>query len=474
MQPAVAFRVIVLAAAFATVSAQAPHSESFRVRGLIYDARVDFPTQTLVASATYDLENWTPHASASVSFLLGRLMEVSRVRDAAGKSLAFTQDVVRLSDDRMRQVDRIVVRLPRPVAAGARTTLRIEYAGSIVPYTEVGWLYVHDHIDTAFTIIRQDALAFPSVGGISDKANRTVPRVDYTYDASVTVPQRFIVATGGVASHTDNADGTITWRYRSGKPSPFLNISIAPFDTVSGSGVHVFYLPADSAGARRLLASAQRAIAALTESFGPLHDTLNLAITEIPDDWGSQADLVGGIIQTAAAFRDTTRIGELYHELSHLWNAPETSSPPARWNEGLAMFEEHLLRERADGWGDRSGTDSATIVRLRRRLATDTLLRAVPFVDYGSRRMTDNSYTVGDVMFATLYELIGPTEFNRIVGGWYEQHPRGGTTREFVEWAEHTASRNLTQFFDHWMFSTRWTGFINDATSIRDLADRYR
>jgi hypothetical protein len=117
---------------------------------------------------------------------------------------------------------------------------------------------------SSFTIIRSDALAFPIVGGLTRAANRKIPTMDFSYDAAVRVPSRLLVATGGAVTRTPHDDGTTTWRYVSTAPSPFLNISVAPFDTLAEGGVHLFYFPADSAGARRLMASAQNGLRTLT------------------------------------------------------------------------------------------------------------------------------------------------------------------------------------------------------------------
>jgi hypothetical protein len=457
-----------------SLSSQEIAPEAFRARHITLDLGIAYADQGLSGSITYELENWTTRTASDVSFLLGRLMLTSRVLDAAGNPLRYAQDVVRFRDTPLRQVTQLQVHLPRPVPPGGRTTLRIDYAGNLVGYTEIGWLYVRDHIDTAFTIIRSDALAFPVVGGLSDAANRKVPEVDFTYDASIRVPSRYLVATGGALTRAPHADGTTTWRYTSGKPSPFLDVSIAPFDTLSEGRVRVFYFPADSAGARRLMTGAQSALRTLTQWFGPLHSELNLAITEIPDGWGSQASPVGGIIQTAAAFRDARRLGELYHELSHLWNAHDTDSPSPRWQEGLASFLEDLLRERLDGWTGRVKSDSGLIARVKTRMATDTSLRTVPFSDYGKRGMTGHSYSVGDIMFATLYDLVGEAEFNKIVGGYYQQFANGGSTRDFVAFARRNASPDLTAFFDDWMWTPRWSAVLMTATSVRGLVDRYR
>jgi hypothetical protein len=454
--------------------AQDTTPESFTQSDVRLDLSVDHATKSLGGFITYTLTNWTDQPAGKVSFLVNRLMEASAVTDGDGSPLPFSQDVLRFHDDPMRQVTQIKVTLPRAIPPGGTTRIRIDYAGNLVGYTEIGWLYVKDHVDTAFTIIREDALAFPVLGGLSDAANRRRPRPSFTYDASIRVPSAYLVATGGKSSRTPNPDGTVTWRYLSGKPSPFLNVAIAPYDTIVEGGVRIFHFHEDSVGARRVMANTQQAMRLLSQWFGPLHGDWNLTITEIPDGWGSQASLVGGIIQTASAFKDPGHLGELYHELSHLWNAPETEAPPPRWNEGLAMFLQHVLQERVDGWTGRAASEVRTIARIKSAMTGDSKLRSVPIIDYGRRDMTDYSYSVGEIMFATLYDLIGEAQFNAIVGGHYQKFGAGGTTRDLVALASKNSSRDLTSFFNDWIFTTRWTDKIATATSISDLVESYK
>lgn len=458
----------------APLQSQQLGSESFRTRDVALELSIDYSAQRVSGSMTLDIENWTKKPASRVSFLLNRLMEASAVRDGGGAPLHFTQDVVRFRDTPMRQVTQILVDLAAPVAPGGHTLVRVDYAGHLVGYTEVGWLYVKDRIDTAFTIIRSDALAFPEIGGLSDAANRRIPRGSFTYRASIRVPSKYLVATGGTVSHTINGDGTLTWTYVSGAPSPFLNIAVAPFDTLVDGGIRLFYFGSDSLGARRLMSGAQTALSLLKAWFGPLHSPLNLTITEIPNGWGSQASLVGGIIQSAAAFKEGARVGELYHELSHLWNVPDLENPSPRWNEGYAMFMQDLLRERVDAWGKRQESETQDIATVKKLIATDSSLRRVPMKDYGIADMTGSSYWVGEVMFATLFELVGQTEFNNIVGGYYQRFATGGTTRDFIAFAKRTSSRDLTAFFDDWMLTPHWVDVLANAMSTSDLAAHYR
>ncbi|HET9386465.1 MAG TPA: hypothetical protein VFO67_15105 [Gemmatimonadales bacterium] len=49
----------------------------------------------------------------------------------------------------------------------------------------------------------------------------------------------------------------------------------------------------------------------------------------------------------------------------------------------------------------------------------------------------------------------------------------GGTTRDFVAFASRTAARDLTSFFEDGVFTTRWVGLLERATTINDLAHGY-
>jgi hypothetical protein len=95
-------------------------------------------------------------------------------------------------------------------------------------------------------------------------------------------------------------------------------------------------------------------------------------------------------------------------------------------------------------------------------------------IDWGRRRLTDRSYRVGGVMFATLYELLGADRFNAIVGGYYRQYATGGTTNEFVRFASANGDGDLARFFDDWIFTTRWLRTFDKANSVSDLAAPYR
>lgn len=466
--------LVYLALCASDAVAQTTEAEPFTARHVALSVAIDYPGARLSGSVDLSLENWTARPASEVSLLVNRLMEVSAVRARDGNPLRFSQEVIRNIDLPMRQVTQVRISLPQPISPGQRITIHVEYAGNLVGYTEVGWLYVRDRIDSAFTILREDALAFPTVGGSSFGSWREMPPARFTYDASVRVPRGFVVATGGKATQQEHNDGTVTWRYVTATAAPFLNVAIAPYDSLVQGGVRLFYFKADSAGARQVMTSTQRALALLREWFGPLRGDVSLTISEIPDGWGSQADLVAGIIQSAAAFRDAGRLGELYHELAHLWNVPDLDTPSPRWSEGFATFMQSLLRERVDGWSGRREAESNTIAAIRRATGNDSSFETTPMIDWGRQRLTDRSYRVGGLMFATVYELLGADRFNAIVASYYREYANGGTTGDFVRVSSANGYGDLTRFFEDWVYTTRWLRTLDKANNISDLAARYR
>src|SRR5574341_137796 len=137
-----------------------------------------------------------------------------------------------------------------------------------------------------------------------------------------------------------------------------------------------------SVGARRIAANARRALDLFTTWFGPLPGNPSLTILELEDGYGSQAD-VAAIMQTAAAFRDSTRDHELYHEVAHLWNPPTTDLPSPRWNEGLSTFLEYLAEEQFTGKPLAAARADQLLDWLRSVAPRRERLTHVPLIDYG-------------------------------------------------------------------------------------------
>ena len=437
------------------------------------DIKVDIDSQQLIGHAHIVVVNASTSAVNSASFLLYRLMRASAVRDAKGSPLTFTQPVVEFDDHPTLQARQIIVTLPRPLAAGDSTQIAIDYRGELLGYAETGMLYVRDHIDSAYTLIRDDAFAFPYVGLPSHRANRAAGQAAYSYRARITVPDGFTVANGGRMTGRTSSSGWTTFAYQNIKPAWRMDFAVARFTVLESGTVRIFHLPEDSAGGKRILDVMNRTLSTYSRWFGSMSSASQFTLIEIPTGWGSQAD-VTSILQTAAAFRNSQRQYELYHELSHLWNVNATDRPSPRWEEGLATFMEDIT---TDSIERRVTTDSSAdriAERLASRIKDDAQLTQIPMVRNGSEGMAGNSYSVGALMFYTMYRLMGHQQFVRLIGEYYRRYgPIGGSTDDFTRLAKQLSPVPLGKVFDDWMYSPHWTQLVS-AMPGHSIPGRYR
>lgn len=439
---------------------------------LSLDLRVDYARATLGGTATLEVRNTANHAVGAVPLLLNRLMNVSRVATADGRALRFTQRTVQFVDDSALQVNAITVR--SAIGRGRTLAIVVHYAGVLVGYTETGSLYIKDHVSPEFTIIREDAYAFPVLGVPSRAANRSAPREPFGFAARITVPREQVVAMGGERTEVAQRDSTVVWSYRASGPVAFLNIAIAPYDTLQVAGARLFYFPADSAGARIVGESVTHALARFQQWYGPLGRVPRLTIMEIPEGYGSQASLTAGILQTADAFRDRSQLRQLYHELSHLWNVADGEHPSPRWNEGLASFLERRVAAELDGQTDWHGVLERISRRINDACARPVACDRVPFADYGRAGITDLSYSVGAVMFYTLYSVLGATDFDRAYRDYYQRFRDSSATSADLVATFHGVNPAADKIFEDWFFTTRWYARMRAGESVEQMVETYR
>lgn len=437
---------------------QAPADPQFVQTAIELRAALDYDTPAVDGTALLTLENRGRASAPDVSLLLNRLMTVRAV-SASGRTLPFEQAVQVFRDDPLLQVNHVRVQLRTPVGPGERVTIEVSYGGPLVGYTETGSLYIKDHIDPAFTILRRDAYAFPVAGVLSSQANRSLHEPEFSYVAAITVPHDQVVAAGGeLVAKRDAGGGRVTWEYRSAN-SPFLNIAIAPFVVTEANGIRINALPGDAGAA--VLDATRKALALLTTWYGPLDRAPRLTITEIPEGYGSQASLAGGVILDRAAFLDPSERRQLYHELSHIWNAVDLDQPSPRWNEGLAMYLQYRLSADIDGYTGLEAASARIRTRVCEAAGQNPLLRSVPFDQYGKRGMTDYSYTVGFLMFTDLERLMSRSALDAGLRAYFQDHQsRGGTTAELEQALQRASPVDLTAAWQRWMTGLGWVAAV--------------
>jgi aminopeptidase N len=303
------------------------------------------------------------------------------------------------------------------------------------------------------------------VGEPSLAALRATPRRDFAFELEVRVPDSMVVAAGGLPSGREAADGRASYRFRSGRPVPFLNVTVAPYRVFERGGIRAYVLPADSARGPGLLDAIERSLQWLTARFGELPRPPAFAVMEIPDGWGSQAQLDAGIMIEASALRRVEDRRALYHELSHLWNAPDAELPSARWNEGLATYLEHRLAADLDG-GDAQSSWSAIAQSVCRRVVATPALRATPLADYGGAGMTGSSYSVGALFFAVLHGVLGAERFDAAYRSLYQASRASSVSLAALEASFVRADPRARRVVDEWVRTTRWSERLCPAADL--------
>ena len=275
-----------------------------------------------------------------VPLLLYRLFVVDTVQ-YQGRSARFQQGIVTDQDEKNLQVNLVRVKLSPALPAGGSGVLRLTYSGELHGYTEA-WAYVHDTIAPAYSLLRLDTFFYPLVS-LASGASRHEHRA-FTYQVEGCVPEGLTVAAGGRASEPSTRDGKKCFAFTSFGPTWRIDVAAAKFSTqADGSGrFRAYVLPGHEEGAARVLEGVQRAMQYFSELFGP-PEQAGYTVIEIPDGWGSQASDYY-FLQSAAAFEDPKRIGEVYHEIGHGFDVqPAASAARTRFfDEAFASYFESL------------------------------------------------------------------------------------------------------------------------------------
>jgi hypothetical protein len=405
------------------------------------------------ASVSLLILNTAGRPCNEVPLILYRLCTVSRI-ELGGSPADFSQEIVPLQDDSIVQVRHVTVRPAVPIAPGDTITCAVSYAGSIFGYPEA-MEYTKDHIGDDYSLFRPDVFAYPICAQPSFESIFNAMDSKFTYRAEVTVPDSFVVACGGEPAGKKSVAGTATYFFHSRIPVSRIDIAAAPFtiETNDALNCRVYALPGDKAGAVGVMKAAGDAIGYFTREFGSPGRGQGYTVIEIPEGWGSQAgDFY--FLQTAEAFRDTGRIGEVYHEVGHSWNArPDPSVQRCRYfDEAFASYFEAMALGEFRG----SGAMAARMSRYRKTFngfaKQDTVVFGTPISKYGEKEIGRHSYTKGAWSLHVLRSVVGDSVFAQVMRAvltTYREVPVD--FGKFRTTAEEISRRDLKRFFDDWI-----------------------
>jgi aminopeptidase N len=338
--------------------------------------------------------------------------------------------------------------------------------------------YVRDRIDEEYSLLRPDAFAFPVLAGSSFASTLAANDTKFTYQVSTTVSRGYLVACGGELLDSASRGDSSIFTYRSKLPTWRIDLAVAQFNVLrsAADNITVFYLPADSAGASNVLNASHDAVTFYTGAFGTPPTYNGYTVIEIPDGWGSQASDYY-FLQTAAAFKDTSKVSEVYHEIGHTWNS--TASGEIQrcryFDEAFASYFEALtiraIRGDSAFYEDmEKGRNSFVRWAQYDRHVFDT-----PIAGYGAKELGRHSYTKGAWSLYVLNRIVGDSAFVRIIRTLLAEFRK--TPIDFAAFealCERVSNRDLRKFFQEWIYGTQSSQVLVDNLPIGEIVKRYR
>jgi hypothetical protein len=153
----------------------------------------------------------------------------------------------------------------------------------------------------------------------------------------------------------------------------------------------------------------------------------------------------------------------MVHELAHQWVGDDLTLAAWRhvWlNEGFATYTEWL-------WAEHEGIKTAqkAFEEAYTRFPSKDPFWRLRIGDPGPKHLFDGQvYERGAMTLHQLRRVVGDHDFFRILRNWTQDRAgQAVTIPQFIDLAEHVSGRDLTAFFDAWLFTGRRPGLAKAA-----------
>ncbi len=370
---------------------------------------------------------------------------------------------------------RLTIALPRPLAAGARATLRITYGGTPHVALNAPW---DDGMVWAHTPDKRPWIASTTEGYGCDLL---WPCLDFptgepgSVDLHITVPKGLKAPANGVLTGVDTLpDGRTRWNWHARQPNTYaIALNIGPYEEVSGSyhsrfgntiALHYWYLPGEEKQARALFAEFAPALDFFESVIGPYpFGDEKVGVVETPYK-GMEHQTINaygnGYAKAPEGFDWLFQ-----HEFSHEWfgNQMTVTDWDDYWlHEGFASYMQPLYARWREG-------EARYIVLLDQQ--RNLIVNRAPVVSGQSRTEEDvykaerggpgaDIYYKAGWMLHTLRWLIGDRAFfdatRLLVYGRPDPRPgnftpRYASTKDFERDVQAASGRDLGWFFDTYL-----------------------
>jgi aminopeptidase N len=349
----------------------------------------------------------------------------------------------------VRDGQELIVTPAKGIARGSTFVVEVRYRGQPQVVTDAdgsieGWVPTDDG-----AFVAGEPQGSPGWYPVNDN-----PRDKATYDFAVTVPQGLTVMANGVLVSHSTSDGKTTWTWRERDPmAPYLaTATLGRFDLAistlaNGVPSYVAVDPQLAANAQ-VLSRLPDIVGFYSSIFGRYpFDAVGAIVDNVP------AVRYSLETQTKPVFWHMPDEATLVHELAHMWYGDSvtlTTWPDIWLHEGFATWSEWI-------WSEHEGNTSAaqSFKQLYDTPAEDTAFWTPPPGAPGSLALLFDGtiYDRGGMTLEALREKVGDAVFFRIMRDWAQDNRFGNvTTAQFIALAERRSRRDLTRFFDVWLY----------------------
>ncbi|MER5628884.1 M1 family metallopeptidase [Streptomyces nitrosporeus] len=356
----------------------------------------------------------------------------------------------------------LVIRAPDRLPAGAPVRITVRHTSDPTgDPARGGWVRTSDGL---------------AMANQADAAHRVFPGNDHPADKArftfrVTAPEDLTVVAGGLPAGRERHGRTTTWTYRTTHPmaTELAQVSIGRSAVVHRAGPGGLPLrdvvpAADRKELEHWLARTPRQMEWMQEQAGPYpFETYGLLVADTETGFELET-------QTLSLFERSlfTEPGLpawyiesiMVHELAHQWFGNSVS--PRTWSD-LWLSEGHATWYEARYAEEHA--DKPLEQRMRQAYARSDAWRAAggpparPDVPSPDHKISLFRPVVYDGSALVLYALrgeIGERAFGRLEKAWPRIHRNGSaTTSDFTRLASRYAGRDLTAFFDGWLYGEK-------------------
>ncbi len=370
---------------------------------------------------------------------------------------------------------RLAVTLPRTLAAGERTELRITYSGKPHRARNAPW-------DGGFVWSRApggEPWIATAVEG--EGCDLFWPCIDQptaepgSVEQHVSVPAPLVAAGNGVLLGMQEKDGWRTWHWRARQPDTYaIALNVGPYELLQaeyrsryGNSIPLrfWYLKANEAKARELFAEFPVYLDFFEEYIGPYPwADEKMGVVETPH--------LGMEHQTINAYGNQYRKDAfgydwlLHHEFSHEWFGNQVTN--VDWDdlwlhEGFGTYMQTLYLDWLRGDIASMAQLMADRKEIRNRVPVVSGRSATSSDVYSEEKGPgDDLYVKGSLILHTLRGLIGDEAFfqatRQLVYGRTDPRPgnfqpRYGSTRDFIAAVNTATGKDYGWFFDVYLYS---------------------